>query len=148
MSDDQPIVNLARMLRIATGVCLRRRYQVYDPEYGSAINEAVAEAATAWNPAMNCTPNALAIRYSLKACATLARRERRRADVETTAARPEAVQPVPPQDYPSLSAVDRELLAFVARWGHTSAARQLGMHPALLAERLDMIQVKMRQDSV
>lgn len=147
MHQDHPVVDVRRMLRTATAVCWRRGYQVDDPEYGSAINEAVAEAAVAWSPAMNCNPPTMATRLALKACAKIARAERRRAAIETEAAKPE-VAPPPPVEYPSLNRVDRELLAFVARWGHMSAARQLGMSPAVLAERLDMIQVKMRQDSV
>jgi len=135
------------MLKAAMAACKRYGHPVSDSEYGSSIGDAVWRAATRFDPSRGIKPTTLAVTYALRACSRLKRRLARERTRIPSLIEAE-IEPLSREATASanLSRVDFELLSYVAAKGlGVQTAKDLGMRPDQLRERIDRIKLRVKQ---
>ena len=134
------------MFAVARKACINAGFRADDPEYGSAINEAVLRAMQKWEAREQggCSPESLAAVYAIRECRDVRRMmdDWRRQDEAGAARRRESVAGLPVET--PIPMTDVEVLSFVARHGRKRAARLLCMTNVTLRDRLDEISLRIQ----
>ena len=122
---------IPRLISIATKACKFKGFPVSDPEFGSAINEAVWRATLREDDKMPIEN--LATLYAIRACIDVTRMLKRWARDDAAGAGRGACSSPTPTPIPIN---DFEVLSFGAAHGKTRAARLLGMRYDSFVDRL------------
>ena len=139
--------HLKRMYRACYRVCKKAHYPVWDDEYKSAINLAIAKAIIIYNrdklnaDGTNTLPETLAARIAVHECWEV--RKQHWKWIKQDQARGNGEAHIPQPSTP-ISMSDFEVLQFVACHGRTKAAKLLAMPSADLRELLDDIRERVK----